>query len=522
MHTRPGVCRGVARGGGDNHKAMAAPYSPQYQSFPDIPGDSVSLAKLQALRLPFLGGLSFLDIGCNEGFFCGYAQFAKARRVVGLDASQLYIERARQRYPDIEFLHQSWDELPQGPFDLILLASSLHYASDQADLIRRAVDRLAPSGTLVLELGVAPGSHAAWVEVNRGADKRLFATWAQLQQTLAPYAWKLIGNSVTQKGDPIPRSTLHINRRLPIAYLLQEPPGFGKTTLTVTLFKPAGVEVVSSDGCLMAVASGSIACDPALKQAVSAGCTPDALDKTLLAVLQAGLLTQWLDLMLGQTSGGSVALDAWIPTEFRPKAIQHLRAKGYLPVALSWEKPSVQLQARGQVKDMAESYFAYLSTQHHGAVVGQPGAAHAPSAGQVPAIAPSGTTFAPQARMPFKGTLGVLTQLGINSERLELFGWAVHEDGHMPNVLEVRIGTHRHLETAFDRRKYPELQVRLKLPHAMYGFRFSMPVPPGVHLRDIPQLLEVYGGASEQALHGPFHSEAVRQDAAARAAAAQR
>ncbi len=55
----------------------------QYQSFDDARGASRSAEKLAALRLPLLPnhfdretplkGLSLLDLGCNEGFFCGEA-----------------------------------------------------------------------------------------------------------------------------------------------------------------------------------------------------------------------------------------------------------------------------------------------------------------------------------------------------------------------------------------------------------------------------------------------------------------
>lgn len=44
-----------------------------YQSFPDQAGGSHSFDKLTQLRLPPLAGRSFLDVGCNEGFFCGFA-----------------------------------------------------------------------------------------------------------------------------------------------------------------------------------------------------------------------------------------------------------------------------------------------------------------------------------------------------------------------------------------------------------------------------------------------------------------
>src|SRR3546814_14867320 len=127
----------------------------QYQSFPDASGDSRTLEKLKALKLPELGGLGFLDVGCNEGFFCGFAKFQGASRAVGIDQSRAFIERARARFPACEFHQQGWEQLPDGLFDVILLASALHYADDQAALMHRLVERLTPNGVLVLELGIA-------------------------------------------------------------------------------------------------------------------------------------------------------------------------------------------------------------------------------------------------------------------------------------------------------------------------------------------------------------------------------
>ncbi len=109
----------------------------QYQTFPEVPGDSSTFEKLKALRLPDLVGKRFLDVGCNEGFFCGYAKFAGATEAIGLDQSNMFIERAKRRFGNVRFLQQSWDALPDGEFDCVLLASALHYAEDQPDLIAR-------------------------------------------------------------------------------------------------------------------------------------------------------------------------------------------------------------------------------------------------------------------------------------------------------------------------------------------------------------------------------------------------
>jgi hypothetical protein len=49
--------------------------STTYQKLgPETKGVSDSLTKLARLRLPdSMAGKCFLDIGCNEGFFCGVA-----------------------------------------------------------------------------------------------------------------------------------------------------------------------------------------------------------------------------------------------------------------------------------------------------------------------------------------------------------------------------------------------------------------------------------------------------------------
>jgi SAM-dependent methyltransferase len=196
----------------------------QYQSFPGVKGASESLAKLEALRLPPLQGKRFLDVGCNEGFFCGYARFDGAAEVIGIDASKATIARAQARFPDCRFLARSWDQLPEGRFDVILLASALHYADDQAALIHRLIASLTDEGTLVLEIGLASSGKSEWVRVKRSIDERLFPSRGKLAEILDDYAWKIIGDSVQQAGDPLRRYVVHVRRQKPFAFLLLEPP----------------------------------------------------------------------------------------------------------------------------------------------------------------------------------------------------------------------------------------------------------------------------------------------------------
>src|SRR3546814_19655418 len=104
---------------------------------------------------------SDLEVGCNEGFFCGFAKFQGASRAVGIDQSRAFLERARARFPACEFHQQGWEQLPEGFFDVIQLASALHYADDQAAPMHRLLVRLNPNGVLSLDKGIATSSGRA-------------------------------------------------------------------------------------------------------------------------------------------------------------------------------------------------------------------------------------------------------------------------------------------------------------------------------------------------------------------------
>lgn len=217
----------------------------QYQSFLNKKGASDSFEKLRRLGLPNLHGKSFLDVGCNEGFFCGVAYYAGAKKVVGLDLNSEFIERAKSRFPSVDFRCSSWDaDLSEfGSFDVILLASAIHYAADQPALIKKLLGLLAPRGILVLELGIAPGEGDAYVEVKRSAgDSRQYATMRALDKALDGFVFRVIGQSVPQSGDPVPRWVVHVTHRRPTIMFFDSPSFTGKSSTVRTLSKFCGVK----------------------------------------------------------------------------------------------------------------------------------------------------------------------------------------------------------------------------------------------------------------------------------------
>lgn len=452
----------------------------QYQSFPDAPGDSRTFEKLQALRLPEMAGKRFLDVGCNEGFFCGFASFQGAARSVGIDHSAQFIARARQRFPACEFLHSTWDSLPEGPFDVILLASALHYAEDQPALIERLVGHLSDDGVLVLELGIVSSSKSEWVKVERGIDERYFPTMPLLRELLDGYAWKWMGPSVMQDGDPVARHVVHISRPRRMAYLLMQPPAYGKTSIARSLFARAGVRVVSGDNLVSRVAAGQTPAPGRLRALLAKDYSPYRIDETIRRIFDGGLGGDLTGLWLQEAGEGDFALDAYVPQEHHGSVEAALREAGCMPVTLRWDRVGVELASAESLARQAEQYFRALN---------------AAGSGGEDATGADGRRVEPQ---------GFVDDVEWTSERLTLRGWAVDEHGQLPRFVEVRLGRQVHLVDVFDRQARPDVQQHLGLARPWCGFQLGIAVgrPAGGVLK--PSSLKVRAGDRPDRLGPPL------------------
>src|SRR4051812_18921982 len=117
-----------------------------YQSFAPGEGHSNSFGKAIAMAFPDrMDGCSFLDLGCNEGFFCNEAAKRGASRTVGIDMSDAAIDAARARFPEITFFRSDWWSFKDTEqYDYILLSSALHYESNPRELCRKISTLLKP------------------------------------------------------------------------------------------------------------------------------------------------------------------------------------------------------------------------------------------------------------------------------------------------------------------------------------------------------------------------------------------
>lgn len=445
----------------ESEKKMA-----QYQTFPDAAGDSVTLEKLRALRLPNLSGKRFLDVGCNEGFFCGFADFLGAERVVGLDQSPLFVQRARKRFPRCEFLQQGWEQLPEGPFDVILLASALHYAEDQQALIKCLMERLSPTGTLVLELGIFSSRKAQWKRVKRGIDERLFPSMPMLRKVLAPYAWKWMGPSIDQPGDPVPRHVVHISPRLPLTYLLLQPPGYGKSLIAKELFTKAGVEIRSGDKLLAGVAKGAgeAEVDASLGQCIAEHYSPYQLDRLVMEIFRRGLSAALVDLWLAGTDGKDVAIDAYVPAEHVEEVLTQLRVCQRLPIRLEWERPGAAPLPENILSEVGDAFYLSLLDPES------------------------------EQRNPRFEPAGFVDEVQMMDDLLLIRGWSVDAAGNLPKDIAVRVAGKPLEMVRQESQLRPDVQQHLHLPHALVGYRVFSRLPDGLAGEALRKGLSVAAG----------------------------
>ncbi|HEU5243017.1 MAG TPA: class I SAM-dependent methyltransferase [Gaiellaceae bacterium] len=95
-------------------------------------------------------------------------------RWLGIDSSEAMLARARERLPDADLrLQRLEDELPPGPFDLVVSALAVHHldGAGKRELFSRVADVLRPGGRFVLgDVVVPPAGQQGPIYIDRVMD----------------------------------------------------------------------------------------------------------------------------------------------------------------------------------------------------------------------------------------------------------------------------------------------------------------------------------------------------------------
>ncbi|MHC4954013.1 MAG: class I SAM-dependent methyltransferase [Planctomycetota bacterium] len=115
-----------------------------------------------------------LDLGCGRGWLAG--MLSSFGPTTAVDLSPKGIERAQERWPDVEFRAGNFFEmdLEEGAFDVVVSQEVIEHVEDQAGYIELARKCLKPGGYLLL---TTPNN-----AVQKRRSKELIESW-QLQPT---------------------------------------------------------------------------------------------------------------------------------------------------------------------------------------------------------------------------------------------------------------------------------------------------------------------------------------------------
>ena len=100
-----------------------------------------------------------LDFGCHDGAFLNSLRSKDIGRLVGVDISRLAVERAQQRFPELEVLHISKNGLQpfaDRTFNSVTILDVLEHVNDQMGLLSEIRRVLTDDGRLIVTL---PGRH---------------------------------------------------------------------------------------------------------------------------------------------------------------------------------------------------------------------------------------------------------------------------------------------------------------------------------------------------------------------------
>lgn len=351
----------------------------EYQSFPGKPGASDSGALLAALAMPPLAGRRFLDMGCNEGYFCGYAFFDAATRIVGVDNDAEAIARGRRRFPNCEFMESGWDEFLHNckeKFDVILCAAALRHVENPRAFMAGLMRLLGAGGVLILQTAVLENAHGQCEPDREGRFRLtampgagLFGDMPWLEKLLEPYAYKHMGPCTEACGAPLAGHVFHVRNPLPCAILLMGAPGSGKSSTARKLFPH--LPIINGD-MLLARAEYAKEKYPRIAGLMAQKISWQRLDLVIREIFDSGSLEEYVEMILEAAKGRDFIFDGFIPEEEHARFTAALEAGHCRILTLHTPPPPFsmhELSRRGRIEARKYQLFlgAYENVRKRGA-----------------------------------------------------------------------------------------------------------------------------------------------------------
>lgn len=302
--------------------------------------------ELVRLALPPLTGTSFLEIGCREGFFCGFAWFEGARNIIGLGTEGRALMHARERFPFCRFSSVAGNLAKvltrEGGFDVIL-CSALPRPVDMPSLLPLLMTGLTRTGVLILKQPMKEVPAVAGMSLLEAARCLRGPQPADpaMVTALEPYVYKVMGESAVPGEDGTSQCIVHVRHKAPYAILLLGEPGSGKTTITRKVF--GGFPVIHGDSLLSRMATlppGSLRESYPQLDAICAGPQNTmGVGGIMIQIFNSAAGKQYARLVAELAGGKDFVYEGVIHKNFRHVFMRQLEMLGYAVVALDTPAP---------------------------------------------------------------------------------------------------------------------------------------------------------------------------------------
>jgi hypothetical protein len=153
---------------------------------------------------------------------------------------------------------------------------------------------------------------------------------------LRPYAFKYIGPSVDQAGDPLPRHVYHVYNAMPLAVLFMDRHYSGKTRTVEAMIKQS-IPRLSGDAIYHRIVHSALEVPSDLAALIRPASDAGRINSAAVteAVCESGLLPQLAEVYMRLAGNKDFILDAYVPDAYQPELAHILTESGFFVISVS-------------------------------------------------------------------------------------------------------------------------------------------------------------------------------------------
>lgn len=284
------------------------------------------IKRLQSLRVSNIQGKRVIVLGCDVLPYSDFFKFDGAREVYSFDLINYDY--------DVERFVSEW-ELAASSMDVIIMLYSDELNVSYSSLLQLSLRKLSISSLLCVELP----KHKNLLFGLQERNKRILTL-------LGYFAKKSINSTGPQISQDYNSSCIyHVQVKKNYVFLLSGSPGTGKSTLASSCFSSEKIPLISGDRVYKEIFEGKIKVREPANRMIQREFKMNRIYRLTHQLFESELQSSLVDCWVNLANKRSFILDSCIPKEFLPLIEDEFKARGYIPVNLTWDsEPTMEVE----------------------------------------------------------------------------------------------------------------------------------------------------------------------------------